>query len=86
MVAPEGADFVAIVAGWKYVDPTVAPVHLKPGRRRVRLGRHIRAALVFFAWHRFRGDIDRGEWRIRTDLPIGPLASLAICTALYIGS
>lgn len=85
-----GLIVLVIIAGWKYVNPDnwqpFIPANEGPGRfgwDGVLRG----AAMVFFAYIGFEAtSVAAQESRNpQRDLPIGMLASLAICTVLYIG-
>ncbi|MGE5945848.1 MAG: APC family permease, partial [Betaproteobacteria bacterium] len=80
---------LVIVVGWRYVDPSnwhpfvpESQGHYKYGWDGVLRG----AAMVFFAYIGFEAtSVAAQESRNpQRDLPIGILASLAICTVLYI--
>jgi APA family basic amino acid/polyamine antiporter len=80
---------LVIVAGWKYVDPAnwhpFIPENQGPGKfgwQGVLRG----AALVFFAYIGFEAVSVAAQesHKPQRDLPIGMLASLVICTVLYV--
>jgi APA family basic amino acid/polyamine antiporter len=84
-----GLIILVIVVGWRYVDPSnwhpfvpESQGHYKYGWSGVLRG----AAMVFFAYIGFEAtSVAAQESRNpQRDLPIGILASLAICTVLYI--
>jgi len=84
-----GLILIVIFAGWKYVNPDLwqpfIPANEGPGRfgwDGVLRG----AAMVFFAYIGFEAtSVAAQESRNpRRDMPIGMLASLAVCTVLYI--
>jgi APA family basic amino acid/polyamine antiporter len=84
-----GLIILVIVVGWRYVDPSnwtpfvpESQGHYKYGWGGVLRG----AAMVFFAYIGFEAtSVAAQESRNpQRDLPIGILASLAICTVLYI--
>jgi APA family basic amino acid/polyamine antiporter len=85
-----GLIVIVIVAGWRYVDPSLwhpfipeAQGPEKYGWSGIMRG----ATLVFFSYIGFEAtSVAAQEARNpQRDLPIGTLASLAICTVLYIG-
>ncbi|MBN8728451.1 MAG: amino acid permease [Xanthomonadales bacterium] len=85
-----GLIVIVIVAGWRYVDPSnwepFIPANQGPGKfgwDGVLRG----AAMVFFAYIGFEAtSVAAQESRNpQRDMPIGMLASLAVCTVLYIG-
>lgn len=85
-----GLIVLVIIAGWRYVDPgnwePFIPANEGPGKygwEGVLRG----AAMVFFAYIGFEAtSVAAQESRNpQRDLPIGMLASLVICTILYIG-
>jgi APA family basic amino acid/polyamine antiporter len=89
VVLKVGLIALVIVVGWRYVDPSnwhpfipESQGHYKYGWGGVLRG----AAMVFFAYIGFEAtSVAAQESRNpQRDLPIGILASLAICTVLYI--
>lgn len=89
VVLKTGLIVLVIVAGWQYVDPSnwqpFIPANEGPGKfgwDGVLRG----AAMVFFAYIGFEAVSVAAQesHRPQKDLPIGMLASLAICTVLYI--
>ena len=89
VVLKTGLIVLVIVAGWQYVDPgnwePFIPANEGPGKfgwDGVLRG----AAMVFFAYIGFEAVSVAAQesHRPQKDLPIGMLASLAICTVLYI--
>ncbi|MFO1507114.1 MAG: amino acid permease [Lysobacterales bacterium] len=81
---------IVIIAGWKYVDPQLWHPFIPPaeGPEKYGWGGIMRAAtLVFFAYIGFEATSTAAQEakNPQRDLPIGTLASLAICTVLYIG-
>jgi APA family basic amino acid/polyamine antiporter len=81
---------IVIIAGWKYVDPTLWHPFIPENQGGDKYGWSgiIRgAALVFFAYIGFEATSTAAQEATnpQRDLPIGTLASLAICTVLYIG-
>jgi APA family basic amino acid/polyamine antiporter len=81
---------IVIVAGWKYVNPTFWHPFIPENQGGDKYGWSgiIRgAALVFFAYIGFEATSTAAQEakNPQRDLPIGTLASLAICTVLYIG-
>ncbi|TQM10433.1 amino acid/polyamine/organocation transporter (APC superfamily) [Pseudoxanthomonas sp. 3HH-4] len=89
VVLKTGLIVLVIIAGWKYVDPSnwqpFIPANEGPGKfgwDGVLRG----AAMVFFAYIGFEAVSVAAQesHRPQKDLPVGMLASLAICTVLYI--
>lgn len=89
VVLKTGLILLVIVAGWQYVDPgnwqPFIPANEGPGKfgwEGVLRG----AAMVFFAYIGFEAVSVAAQesHRPQKDLPVGMLASLAICTVLYI--
>ena len=89
VVLKTGLIVLVIVAGWQYVDPgnwqPFIPANEGPGKfgwDGVLRG----AAMVFFAYIGFEAVSVAAQesHRPQKDLPVGMLASLAICTVLYI--
>ena len=89
VVLKTGLIVLVIVAGWQYVDPgnwqPFIPANEGPGKfgwDGVLRG----AAMVFFAYIGFEAVSVAAQesHRPQKDLPVGMLASLAICTILYI--
>ena len=85
-----GLIVLVIIAGWRYIDTSnwhpFIPEAQGPGK--FGFGGVLRgAAMVFFAYIGFEAvSVAAQESRNpQRDLPIGMLASLAICTVLYIG-
>ena len=85
-----GLIIIVIVAGWRYVDPAnwepFIPAQQGPGKfgwDGVLRG----AAMVFFAYIGFEATSVAAQEskNPQRDMPIGMLASLAVCTVLYIG-
>jgi basic amino acid/polyamine antiporter, APA family len=81
---------IVIFAGWKYVDPANWHPFIpdSQGPEKYGWGGIMRAAtLVFFAYIGFEATSTAAQEakNPQRDLPIGTLASLAICTILYIG-
>ncbi len=81
---------IVIVAGWHYVDPKLWHpfIPTAQGPEKYGWGGIMRAAtLVFFAYIGFEATSTAAQEakNPQRDLPIGTLASLAICTVLYIG-
>jgi APA family basic amino acid/polyamine antiporter len=85
-----GLIVLVIAAGWKYVDPAnwhpFIPENQGPGKygwEGVLRG----ASMVFFAYIGFEATSVAAQesHNPQRDMPIGMLASLAICTVLYIG-
>ena len=81
---------IVIVAGWHYVDPELWHPFIPENQGGDKYGWSgiIRgAALVFFAYIGFEATSTAAQEakNPQRDLPIGTLASLAICTVLYIG-
>jgi APA family basic amino acid/polyamine antiporter len=85
-----GLIVIVIVAGWRYVDASnwepFIPANEGPGRfgwDGVLRG----AAMVFFAYIGFEATSVAAQEskNPQRDMPIGMLASLAVCTVLYIG-
>ena len=81
---------VVIVAGWHYVDTKLWHPFIPPaqGPEKYGWGGIMRAAtLVFFAYIGFEATSTAAQEakNPQRDLPIGTLASLAICTILYVG-
>lgn len=85
-----GLIVIVIVAGWRYVDPSnwepFIPANEGPGKfgwDGVLRG----AAMVFFAYIGFEATSVAAQEskNPQRDMPIGMLASLAVCTVLYIG-
>jgi APA family basic amino acid/polyamine antiporter len=81
---------LVVVVGWRYVDPAnwhpFIPAPQGPGK--YGWGGIVRgAAMVFFAYIGFEAtSVAAQESRNpQRDLPLGIMASLAICTVLYIG-
>lgn len=89
VVVKVGLIILVIVVGWRYVDPSNwTPFVPEPqGDYKYGWGGVMRgAAMVFFAYIGFEAtSVAAQEARNpQRDLPIGILASLAICTVLYI--
>ena len=89
VVLKTGLILLVIIAGWQYVDPgnwqPFIPANEGPGKfgwDGVLRG----AAMVFFAYIGFEAVSVAAQesHRPQKDLPVGMLASLAICTVLYI--
>ena len=89
VVLKSGLIVLVVVAGWKYIDPAhwhpFIPTNEGPGKfgwEGVLRG----AAMVFFAYIGFEAVSVAAQEsnKPQRDLPIGMLASLAICTVLYI--
>jgi APA family basic amino acid/polyamine antiporter len=89
VVLKTGLIVLVIIAGWQYVDPSnwqpFIPANEGPGKfgwDGVLRG----AAMVFFAYIGFEAVSVAAQesHRPQKDLPVGMLASLAICTVLYI--
>ncbi|MBX3701326.1 MAG: amino acid permease [Dokdonella sp.] len=89
VVLKTGLILIVIFAGWKYVDPQLwepfIPANEGPGKygwEGVLRG----ASMVFFAYIGFEATSVAAQEskNPQRDLPIGMLASLAICTVLYI--
>ena len=89
VVLKTGLIVLVIVAGWQYVDPgnwqPFIPANEGPGKfgwDGVLRG----AAMVFFAYIGFEAVSVAAQesHRPQKDVPVGMLASLAICTVLYI--
>ncbi|HEX7128557.1 MAG TPA: amino acid permease [Rhodanobacteraceae bacterium] len=81
---------IVIVAGWHYVNPDLWHPFIPPaqGPEKYGWGGIMRAAtLVFFAYIGFEATSTAAQEakNPQRDLPIGTLASLAVCTILYIG-
>ncbi|MDE2085094.1 MAG: amino acid permease [Xanthomonadaceae bacterium] len=81
---------IVIIAGWHYVDPKLWHpfIPTAQGPEKYGWGGIMRAAtLVFFAYIGFEATSTAAQEakNPQRDLPIGTLASLAICTILYIG-
>ncbi|HSN00330.1 MAG TPA: amino acid permease [Rudaea sp.] len=81
---------IVIFAGWHYVNPDLWHPFIPPaqGPEKYGWGGIMRAAtLVFFAYIGFEATSTAAQEakNPQRDLPIGTLASLAICTVLYIG-
>jgi APA family basic amino acid/polyamine antiporter len=81
---------IVIVAGWNYVDPKLWHPFIPENQGGDKYGWAgiIRgAALVFFAYIGFEATSTAAQEakNPQRDLPIGTIASLAICTILYIG-
>ncbi len=81
---------IVIIAGWHYVDPKLWHpfIPAAQGPEKYGWGGVMRAAtLVFFAYIGFEATSTAAQEakNPQRDLPIGTLASLAICTVLYIG-
>ena len=81
---------IVIVAGWRYVDPALWHPFVPPAQGPDKYGWSgvLRgAAMVFFAYIGFEATSTAAQEakNPQRDLPIGTLASLAICTVLYIG-
>src|SRR5690242_10079561 len=81
---------VVIIAGWHYVNPHLWEPFIPPaeGPEKYGWGGIMRAAtLVFFAYIGFEATSTAAQEakNPQRDLPIGTLASLAVCTILYIG-
>jgi APA family basic amino acid/polyamine antiporter len=90
VILKTGLIVLVIVAGWRYVDPAnwhpFIPENEAPGKYGwdgILRG----ASMVFFAYIGFEAtSVAAQESRNpQRDMPIGMLASLAICTVLYIG-
>jgi APA family basic amino acid/polyamine antiporter len=80
---------IVIVAGWHYVNPALWHPFIPPaeGPEKYGWGGIMRAAtLVFFAYIGFEATSTAAQEakNPQRDLPIGTLASLAICTVLYV--
>jgi APA family basic amino acid/polyamine antiporter len=80
---------IVIVAGWQYVNPHLWHPFIPPaqGPETYGWGGVMRAAtLVFFAYIGFEATSTAAQEarNPQRDLPIGTLASLAICTVLYV--
>jgi APA family basic amino acid/polyamine antiporter len=80
---------IVIVAGWRYVNPDLWHPFIPPaeGPEKYGWGGIMRAAtLVFFAYIGFEATSTAAQEakNPQRDLPIGTLASLAICTVLYV--
>ncbi|HEY8587770.1 MAG TPA: amino acid permease [Rhodanobacter sp.] len=89
VVLKVGLITLVIVVGWRYVDPSnwTPFVPESQGQYKYGWGGVLRgAAMVFFAYIGFEAtSVAAQESRNpQRDLPIGILASLAICTVLYI--
>ena len=89
VVLKTGLIIIVIIAGWNYVDPTLwepfIPANEGPGKygwEGVLRG----ASMVFFAYIGFEATSVAAQEskNPQRDLPVGMLASLAICTVLYI--
>ncbi|MEI7038162.1 amino acid permease [Fulvimonas yonginensis] len=85
-----GLIVVVIVAGWKYVNPDLWHPFIPANEAPERYGWSgiMRAAtLVFFAYIGFEATSTAAQEakNPQRDLPIATLASLAICTVLYVG-
>jgi len=81
---------IVIIAGWHYVDPKLWHpfIPAAQGPEKYGWGGIMRAAtLVFFAYIGFEATSTAAQEakNPQRDLPIGTLASLAVCTVLYIG-
>jgi APA family basic amino acid/polyamine antiporter len=81
---------VVIIAGWRYVNPHLWHpfIPTAEGPEKYGWGGIMRAAtLVFFAYIGFEATSTAAQEakNPQRDLPIGTLASLAVCTILYIG-
>ncbi|MEO7432580.1 MAG: amino acid permease [Dokdonella sp.] len=81
---------IVIVAGWRYVDTDLWHPFIPPNEGPEKFGWSgiMRAAtLVFFSYIGFEATSTAAQEakNPQRDLPIGTLASLAICTILYIG-
>lgn len=81
---------IVIIAGWHYVNPDLWHpfIPAAQGPEKYGWGGIMRAAtLVFFAYIGFEATSTAAQEakNPQRDLPIGTLASLAICTVLYIG-
>ena len=81
---------IVIVAGWRYVNPDLWHPFVPPSEGPNKYGWSgvLRgAAMVFFAYIGFEATSTAAQEakNPQRDLPIGTLASLAICTVLYIG-
>lgn len=90
VILKTGLIILVIIAGWKYVDPAnwhpFIPENQGPGKYGwdgVLRG----ASMVFFAYIGFEATSVAAQesHNPQRDMPIGMLASLAICTVLYIG-
>ncbi|HEX8777163.1 MAG TPA: amino acid permease [Rhodanobacter sp.] len=80
---------IVIAAGWHYVNPELWHPFIPPaqGPEKYGWGGIMRAAtLVFFAYIGFEATSTAAQEakNPQRDLPIGTLASLAICTVLYV--
>jgi APA family basic amino acid/polyamine antiporter len=80
---------IVIVAGWHYINPDLWHPFIPPaqGPEKYGWGGIMRAAtLVFFAYIGFEATSTAAQEakNPQRDLPIGTLASLAICTVLYV--
>jgi APA family basic amino acid/polyamine antiporter len=85
-----GLIIIVIVAGWRYVNPDYWHPFIPENQGPEKYGWSgiIRgAALVFFAYIGFEATSTAAQEakNPQRDLPIGTLASLAVCTVLYIG-
>jgi len=85
-----GLIVVVIVAGWKYVNPELWHpfIPANEGPERYGWSGIMRAStLVFFAYIGFEATSTAAQEakHPQRDLPIATLASLAICTVLYVG-
>lgn len=85
-----GLIVVVIVAGWRYVNPQLWHpfIPANEGPERYGWSGIMRAAtLVFFAYIGFEATSTAAQEakNPQRDLPIATLASLAICTVLYVG-
>jgi APA family basic amino acid/polyamine antiporter len=81
---------IVIVAGWQHVDPALWHPFIPESQGADKYGWSgiLRAAaMVFFAYIGFEATSTAAQEakNPQRDLPIGTLASLAICTVLYIG-
>ena len=89
VILKTGLIVLVIAAGWKYVDPgnwtPFIPANEGPGKYGFD-GVLRGAAMVFFAYIGFEAVSVAAQesHRPQKDLPVGMLASLAICTILYI--
>ncbi|MCC7255348.1 MAG: amino acid permease [Dokdonella sp.] len=89
VVLKTGLILIVIFAGWKYVDPSLWQPFIPPAEGPGKYGWDgvLRgASMVFFAYIGFEAtSVAAQESRNpQRDMPIGMLASLAICTVLYI--
>jgi APA family basic amino acid/polyamine antiporter len=85
-----GLILIVIVAGWKYVNPDLWHPFIPENQGGDKYGWSgvLRAAsMVFFAYIGFEATSVAAQEakNPQRDLPIGTIASLAICTVLYIG-